>query len=168
MNTSYDLNSTPKTINRSKYIDSLMDYSTPMSTISNVFNEDSSTIINKLLEKFNEHKNNFYQTQNHLYLLDNHLYEITTILNRLQNSLEQNSVLKSTTDQLETRLLQMTIKREQIQTAINHFQQSPTITRTVNDIIQQVQQKNSFHFLYFNFLDFTMCIKTNYSLCRIN
>ena len=153
MNTSYDLNSTPKTINRSKYIDSLMDYSTPMSTISNQistkgFNEDNSTIINKLLEKFHEHKTNFYQTQNHLYLLDNHLYEITIILNRLQNSLEQNSVLKSTTDQLETRLLQMTIKREQIQTAINHFQQSPTITRTVNDIIQQVQQKQNY-FIFF-------------------
>jgi hypothetical protein len=135
MNSSYDLNSTPKTINRSKYIESLMDFSTPMSTVT----ESNSTIVDKLLQKFDEHKNHFYQTQNYLYLLDNHFYEITTILNQLQNSLDQNSLLKPTTDQLEVRLLQMTIKREQIRTAVNHFHQSPTVPQTINDIIQQVQ-----------------------------
>jgi UDP-N-acetylglucosamine transferase subunit ALG13 len=144
MNTSYDLNSTPKTIDRSKYIESLMDFSTPMSTISNQWitiknsNELNSTILDKLLQKFNEHKIHFHNTQNYLNLLDNHLREITTVLNQLQNSLNQNSSLKTTTDQLETRLLQMSIKREQIRTVINNFYQSPTINRTLDDIIHQV------------------------------
>ncbi len=70
MNTSYDLNSTPKTIDRSKYIESLMDFSTPMSTISNNlmstknFNDFNSTILNKLSQKFYEHKIHFNNTQN--------------------------------------------------------------------------------------------------------
>jgi UDP-N-acetylglucosamine transferase subunit ALG13 len=144
MNTSYDFNSTPKTIDRSKYIESLMDFSTPMSTISNQWittknvHEFNSTILDKLLLKFNEHKIHFHNTQNYLNLLDNHLHEITTILNQLQNSLDQNSSLKTTTNQLETRLLQMSIKREQIRTVINNFHQSPTINQTLDDIIQQV------------------------------
>jgi hypothetical protein len=168
MNTSYDLNSTPKTINRSRYLESLMDFSTPMSTMSNRwinnlttknFNElhekisfdDNSTIINdtitdnnnetivdKLLHKFNEHKINFHNTQNYLNLLDGHLREITMVLNQLNNSLDYNSSLKSTTEQLETRFLQMSTKREQIRTAINNFDQSSTISQTLNDIIQQV------------------------------
>ncbi|CAF0896835.1 unnamed protein product [Adineta steineri] len=172
MNTSYDLDSsTPNIINRNKYFESLMDFSTPMSTISTRWmnntktshsnekissdNSQNSTVINdtivdmndtiidKLLQKFNEHKINFHNTQNYLNLLDNHLCEITTILNQLQNPLSYNSLLKPTTDELETRLLQMSIKREQIRTAINNFHQSPTITETLNDIIQQISPSTS-------------------------
>jgi hypothetical protein len=172
MNTSYDFNSTPKTNNQNKYIESLMDFSTPMSTISNrwinnttnknfnIFNENISTdngnnstlindtiidinnnnatIIDKVLQKFNEHKINFHNTQNYLNLLDGHLREITTVLNQLQNSLDQNSLLKPTADQLEARLLQMSTKREQIRTVVNNFHQSPTISQTLHDIIHQV------------------------------
>lgn len=139
MNTSYDLNSTPKLTDQNKYIESLMDFSTPMSTISTqTFNETNSTIVNKLLQKFHQHKTNFSNTQNHLNLLDNHLYELTIILNQLQISLNYNSLLKPTTDQLETRLLQMTTKREQIRKEFQHFNQSPIINQTLDDIIHQV------------------------------
>ncbi|CAF0741560.1 unnamed protein product [Rotaria sordida] len=183
MNASYDLTTTPKTINRSKYIESLMDFSTPMSTISNRWisnttiknfnefdekissdnvinlpiindkiihinnnnnnNNNNQIIIDQLLKKFHEHKINFHNTQNYLNLLDDHLREITTVLNQLQNFLEQNSSLKTTTDQIETRLLQMSTKREQIRTAINNFHQSPTINQTLNDIIQQISPRTS-------------------------
>jgi hypothetical protein len=66
------------------------------------------------------------------------IHKITIVLNQLKNSLDQNSLLKTSTDQLETRLLQMSIKREQIRTGIINFHQSPTINQTLNDIIQQV------------------------------
>ncbi|CAF2338885.1 unnamed protein product [Rotaria sp. Silwood2] len=161
MSTSYDLNSTPKTINQSKYIEPLMDFSTPMSTISNrcisnttIINDkiicthnnnntNNETIIDQLLKKFNEHKINFHNTKNYLNLLDGHLHETTTILNQLKNFLEENSSLKTTTDQLETRLLQISIKREQLRTAINNFHQSPTINQTLDDITQQISPRTS-------------------------
>jgi hypothetical protein len=157
MNTSYDFNSTPKTIDRSKYIESLMDFSTPMSTISNhwmTHESNNSTILDKLLQKFNEHKINFHNTQNYLHLLDNHLHEITAVLNQLQNSLDHHSSLKTTTDHFETRLLQMSIKREQIRTVMNNFHQSPTINQTLDAIIHQVEKSFSsfsFYFIYFRF-----------------
>ncbi len=148
MNTSYDFNSTPKALDRSKYMESLMDFSTPMSTISNQnhstknLQENSSakcTLLDQLLQKFHEHQNHFHHTQNYLNLLDNHLREITNILHQLQNSFDQHSSLKTTTDQLETRLFQMSIKREQIRTVMSHFHQSPTINQTLEDIIHQVE-----------------------------
>jgi hypothetical protein len=133
-NNSYEMNSTPKTIDQSKYIESLMDFSTPMSNITNTRLTDSSQmIVDKLLQKFNEHKTNFNHTQTYLNLLDNHLRELTNILQRLQNSLDQHSSLKPTTDQLEIRLLQMSTKREQIRT-----HQSPSINKTLDDLIHQV------------------------------
>ncbi|CAF0740781.1 unnamed protein product [Rotaria sp. Silwood1] len=159
MNTSYALNSTPKTINQSKYIESLMDFSTPMSTISNRWisnttlindkiihiqnNTNNETIIEQLLNKFNECKINFHHTKNYLNLLDSHLCEVKTVLNQLQNLLEQNSSLKTTTDQLETRLLQISIKREQIHTSINNFYLSPTINQTLNNSFQQILPRSS-------------------------
>lgn len=135
MNTNYDMNSTPKTIEQSKYIESLMDFSTPMSNLSNqrVFHDSNRMIIDKLLQKFYEHKTNFNHTQTYLNLLDNHLRELTSILQRLQNCLDQHSLLKPTTDQLEIRLLQMATKREQIR-----IHQSPNINQTLDDLIHQV------------------------------
>ncbi len=137
MNTSYDMNSTPKTIDQNKYIESLMDFSTPMSNISNsrlIKIDSNRLIVDKLLRKFHEHKTNFNHTQTYLNLLDNHLRELTTILQQLHNSLDQHSSLKSTTDQLEIRLLQMSTKREQIRTY-----QSPSIHQTLDDLIHQVE-----------------------------
>ena len=128
------MNSTPKTI-----IESLMDFSTPMSNITNTRLTDSNRmIVDKLLQKFYEHKTNFNRTQTYLNLLDNHIRELTNILQRLQNSLDQQSSLKPMTDQLEIRLLQMATKREQIRT-----HQSPSINQTLDDLIHQISPLKS-------------------------
>ncbi|UJR33370.1 hypothetical protein I4U23_020818 [Adineta vaga] len=169
MNTSYMSNSSSETINRNKYIDSLIDFSTPMSSVSKQWknqeqissnhsnnstvinetmldmnnNHNHETIIGKFLEKFREHETNFQQTQTCLHSLDGHLREITNILNQLEHSFDYHSVIKSTTDQLQTRLLQMSTKREQIRTITKNFYQSPTIIQTLNDIIQQISPSTS-------------------------
>jgi hypothetical protein len=159
-------------MNGSKYIDSLMDFSTPMSTVakswtnnsqnqtshdhndkmaaennhdSTIINEtmidpnnNNETIVDKLLQKFKEHETSFHQTQNYLNSLDGHLSDMSTILSQLQSSLDHHSALKSTADHLETRLLKMSTKREQIRVATHHLHQSPSVTQTLNDIIHQV------------------------------
>ena len=115
--------STPKIHDQNKYHqESLIDFSTPMSTIPNV--KPNSTIIEKLFEKFHEHKTHFSQTQNYLNQLDNHLRELTNILNQFQNSFDSYSPLKLTAEQLETRLIQMSSKREQIRSIISNYQQT--------------------------------------------
>ena len=169
MNTSYDSIFTPKTLDERRYFDTLVDFSTPMSTLSTRFGmnptaskhcldysertpsdrdhnltviEDcphsNQEIIDQLLEKFNAHKNHFHSTQNHLHLLDGHLHEISGVLHQLQNSLDRHSSLKSTADHLETRVLQMTTKREQIRCAMDNLNPSPTIGQTLGDIVHQV------------------------------
>lgn len=122
-----------------------MDFSTPMSTIvhSGTTRKSQSNasmnILDKLLQKFHEHRTNFSQTQSYLNLLDNHIRELTIVLQQLQNSLDHQSLLKSTTDQLETRLVQMSSKREQIRTVIDQFQhQSPGVNQTLDEILHQV------------------------------
>lgn len=140
MNISSNSNCTPKLLEQTKHIDSLMDFSTPMSTIPTKTCPQTNSIVitNKLLEKFHEHKQNFSHTQNCLNSFDHHLSELTNILNQLQYSLNHNSSLKTATDQLETRLLQMSTKREQIRKNIQQLNQSPIINQTLNDMIQQV------------------------------
>lgn len=141
MNTSFDFNSTPKIIERNKYNESLMDFSTPMSTIVQSTtarkspSNGSMKIFDQVLQKFHEHRTNFGQTQSYLNLLDNHFRELTVVLHQLQNSLDHQSLLKSTTEQLETRLLQMSSKREQIRTVID---QSSGVNQTLDQTIHQV------------------------------
>ena len=141
----FQMNSTPKIIDRSKFNESLMDFSTPMSTMnqSRMANKSppnsNMNILEKLFQKFQEHRTNFHQTQTYLNLLDNHLRELTTILHQVQNSLDHQSILKSTTEHLETRLLQMSIKREQIRTVIH---QSPVINQTLDELLHQVSSIN--------------------------
>ena len=160
-------------MNRNTYDESLMDFSTPMSTVPSHWtenknfnetnkktfsdcdnnstinndmiiemkpnnNDNNMTILDKFVQKLNEHKVNFYNTQRNLNLLDGHLCEITKVLNRLQNSLGHNSSLKTATNELETRLLQMSIKREQIRTAVNSFYQSSTNDEILKQMIKRV------------------------------
>ncbi|CAF1383076.1 unnamed protein product [Adineta ricciae] len=157
MNTSYMSNSSPNAIPRNKYLDSLMDFSTPMSgTSKHPFERSQSstviemtdkhqqeTIVDQLQQKFREHEMNFQQTQTYLHSLDEHLRELTVILNQLQQSFAYHSLLKPTAEQLETRLLQMSTKREQIRLMAKNLYQSPTISQTLNDIIQQISPSSS-------------------------
>lgn len=156
--------STPKPLDQSKYQESLIDFSTPMSTISTA--KSNSTIIDRLFEKFHEHKIHFSQTQTYLNQLDNHLHELTNILNQLQTSFDLHSSFKFTTEQLETRLLQMSNKREQIRSIVSNYQQifeskysyvellnalKLSLTQTTNLIEQisydekQIEQRRTYH-----------------------
>ena len=188
MNSSYEINSTPKHIHDMSYFEALMDFSTPMSTLSTRWNvnptmkhshesqmevspkhadnssELNETIINvhddhekmtdELLEKFRQHENHFRSTQTSLHRLDQHLCELGSVLRRLQASLDQNSSLRTTTDQLETRLIQMSTKREQVRCAIDQWNHSPVISQTLNDMIQQV---HTLSLLFVSMFAFEFC-----------
>lgn len=185
MNHGYEINSTPKHIPDMSYFEALMDFSTPMSTLSTRWNvnptmknphesqmnisakhdnnsselnetminvhDDHEKVADELLEKFRQHENHFRSTQTSLHRLDQHLCELGSVLRRLQASLDQNSSLRTTTDQLETRLIQMSTKRDQVRCAINHWSHSPVISQTLNDIIQRVR---SLIFLYMSMFTF--------------
>lgn len=143
------MNSTPP-----KRIESLMDFSTPMSTMNNSrIGQANGNILEKLFQKFHEHRTNFHQTQTYLNLLDNHLRELTNILHQIQNSLDHQSGLKSTTEHLETRVLQMSIKREQIRTVIH---QSPVVNQTLNELIHQVNSIDLLDHSPFDLLDLSI------------
>jgi len=94
-----------------------------------VLTNNTSTIdeINQtLLQKFHQYTTNFHQIQNYLDTLDQHLQALALIIKHLQN--DKN--LTHTIEFLETRLLQIRVKRDQIDRLLNQS--------SVQKIIQQV------------------------------
>jgi septum formation inhibitor MinC len=104
------------------------------STIINDNNHE--TMIQMLVDTFRQHQEHFHQTQISLELFDRHLHELNIVLKRLQQLLNNRSTLSVTVEQLETRLLQMFNKREQIRSTVD---QSPSIIETINDMLHQVR-----------------------------
>jgi len=117
-----------------------------------VLTNDNSTLdeLNRtLLQRFHQYTTNFHDIQNYLNTLDKHFKELSVIIEYLRH--DQN--LTDIIELIETRLLQMRVKRDQIDRLINHS--------SIKDIIQQVCN-SSINLIvlskfYFFYLDFTIC-----------
>lgn len=140
MNRSYEYDSTPKPFNRSKYIESVMDFSTPMSTISTrwMMNNsqlknsiDDNNVYDQLLRKLHEYKVSFYHTKNYLHLLDIHLHGLTKFLNQEKCLSDSNSLLRT--------ILQMSVKLDYIRKAMNYVPQSPKLVETIQKMIEDIR-----------------------------
>jgi hypothetical protein len=99
-------------------------------TTSNLVLTNNTSTIDEiyqiLLQKFHQYTTNFHQIQNYLNTLEQHLQLLTLIIKHLQN--DKNLI--NTIEFLETRLLQIRVKRDQIDRLLNHF--------SIQKIIQQV------------------------------
>jgi hypothetical protein len=132
--TSTEILSSPLPMNRTSF-------DTSQKSANLILTNNTSTIdeiYQTLLLKFHQYTINFHQIQNYLNTLDQHLQALTLIIKYLQN--EKN--LTNTIECLETRLLQIRVKRDQIDCLLNHF--------SIQKIIQQVcHLQHIIEFLFF-------------------
>jgi hypothetical protein len=85
-----------------------------------------------LLQRFHQYITNFQNIQNYLNTLDQHLKELSIIINCLRNDKK----LINSIEPIETRLLQIRVKRDQIDRLLNQS--------SIKNLIQQVRVlKNS-------------------------
>jgi hypothetical protein len=92
---------------------------------NNVSTNNHSTI-DELHQTFHQYTTHFHYIQNYLNTLDEHFKALSFILEHLRN----NKNLTETIELIETRLLQMRVKREQIDRLLNHS--------SIKNIIEQV------------------------------
>jgi hypothetical protein len=98
-------------------------------TSNTVLTNDNSTIdeLNRtLLQKFHQYITNFDDIKNYLNTLDKHFKELSIIIEYLRNDQNFTDIIEL----IETRLLQMRVKRDQIDYLLNHS--------SIKTIIQQV------------------------------
>jgi hypothetical protein len=79
-----------------------------------------------LLEKFHQYTTNFHNIQNYLNTLDQHFKALAFTMEYLRNDKNFTNIIEL----IETRLLQMRVKRDQIDHLLNHS--------SIKNIIQQV------------------------------
>jgi hypothetical protein len=80
-----------------------------------------------LLQRFHQYITNFQNIQNYLNTLDQHLKELSIIINCLRNDKK----LINSIEPIETRLLQIRVKRDQIDRLLNQS--------SIKNLIQQVR-----------------------------
>ena len=114
---------------------SLIDFSTPRSSVSNRWTEGK--IRRELFDKFRQHEIHWQQTQNSLNEFDRHLANFNEILQQLKQSTRP-----LPTDELELRVLQMSTKREQIRSNLDHTLNASigeTTRKTYGELIKAIE-----------------------------
>jgi len=111
------------------------------------------TYCNELIAKFDQHANSFLTLEQCLGNLDEHLKEFTPIIEKLRsyfNNVETNKTesLESTASYLESRIVMINVKKEQVRMKMNDLCNTPTmnddsVRETISTMIQHISPSPS-------------------------
>lgn len=132
------MNSTPDLRRERSLIESLIDFSTPMSTLTSKLDDKQETTVEKLQDALNQYEKDFGQTKNYLKLLDVDLNALNSTLEEFKRKFDEDNFLSSNRSFVENQLEEINNKTKEVQKMVDQLESSSSVNETIHQILEQV------------------------------